>query len=129
MMFLSVCQLVLPAASPVGELDRDALARLVFEAPDRTALRRLNKATHLPVAWEVLRQLAWHWATGRLLVVRGPWGQGQGDGGRGFGVVEQPENVCGGTGVVLHLPLLLGAVWPSFCHAHQFQVLSFWRSC
>jgi hypothetical protein len=50
-----------------GEIDRAALAQLVFA--DAAARRRLNAATHAPVAAELLRQLMWYWLGFRRLVV------------------------------------------------------------
>lgn len=42
-----------------GEIDRVTLGRLIF---DNASLRRkLNKATHLPVAWELVKQILTHW--------------------------------------------------------------------
>ncbi|KAF6255164.1 dephospho-CoA kinase [Scenedesmus sp. NREL 46B-D3] len=50
-----------------GEIDRARLGQLVFA--DAAARRRLNKATHAPVALELMRQLAGHWLRLRRLVV------------------------------------------------------------
>jgi dephospho-CoA kinase len=52
-----------------GEIDREALGRLVFS--DRAARSRLNAATHLPIYAELLRQLLWLWLTFKPVVVRG----------------------------------------------------------
>lgn len=51
-----------------GDIDRVALGQLVFS--DVQARRSLNKATHLPVAVELLRQLLLCWLSCRRLVVR-----------------------------------------------------------
>lgn len=51
-----------------GEIDRVALGQIAFA--DASARRRLNKATHVPVALELLRQLLAHWLACRWLVVR-----------------------------------------------------------
>eukprot|EP00882_Tetradesmus_deserticola_P010993 GHRQ01011627.1.p1 GENE.GHRQ01011627.1~~GHRQ01011627.1.p1 ORF type:complete len:167 (+),score=46.77 GHRQ01011627.1:326-826(+) len=50
-----------------GEVDRARLGQLVFA--DAAARRRLNMATHAPVAWQLLRQLVGHWLRFRRLVV------------------------------------------------------------
>uniref|UniRef100_A0A383VGM4 Dephospho-CoA kinase n=1 Tax=Tetradesmus obliquus TaxID=3088 RepID=A0A383VGM4_TETOB len=50
-----------------GDIDRARLGQLVFA--DAAARRRLNKATHAPVAVELLRQLLGHWLCFRRLVV------------------------------------------------------------
>jgi hypothetical protein len=50
-----------------GDINRQALGDLVFS--DAAARRRLNAATHLPVAAGILRQLAWAWLCCRLVVV------------------------------------------------------------
>ena len=50
------------------EIDRDALGQLVFS--DAAARRRLNAATHLPIAVELICQVAVAWLTFRLVVVR-----------------------------------------------------------
>ncbi|GBF94146.1 hypothetical protein Rsub_07133 [Raphidocelis subcapitata] len=52
---------------PDGELDREALAALVFS--DAAARRRLQAATHPAVALELLRQVAAAWLSFRLVVV------------------------------------------------------------
>lgn len=44
---------------PSGEIDRDKLGELVFN--DKVARRKLNAATHLPVAVQLVRQLALKW--------------------------------------------------------------------
>jgi dephospho-CoA kinase len=50
-----------------GDIDRAKLGQLVFA--DAAARRRLNKATHAPVALELLRQLLGHWLRFRQVVV------------------------------------------------------------
>lgn len=50
-----------------GELDREALASIVFAEP--ASRRRLNAATHLPVLLAVLRQAAAHWLAFRPVAV------------------------------------------------------------
>ena len=52
---------------PDGELDREALAHLVFADP--AARRRLNGATHLPVLLELVRQAARQWMAFQPTVV------------------------------------------------------------
>lgn len=52
-----------------GELDRTALGLLVFGDP--AARRRLNAATHTPVAVALLQQLACFWMRHTPCVVRG----------------------------------------------------------
>lgn len=52
---------------PNGELDREALASVVFN--DASARRRLNKATHLPVLFGIIRQIIGHWITFKPLLV------------------------------------------------------------
>lgn len=42
-----------------GEIDREALGRLVFS--DVNARRRLNAAAHAPIAVELVRRLLWAW--------------------------------------------------------------------
>lgn len=42
-----------------GEIDRDKLGEMVFN--ERLARRKLNSATHVPVALELVRQLAVQW--------------------------------------------------------------------
>ena len=44
---------------PAGEIDRDKLGEMVFN--ERLARRKLNSATHIPVALELVRQLAVQW--------------------------------------------------------------------
>ena len=44
---------------PDGELDREAIAAIVFS--DSAARRRLNAATHLPVLFGIIRQTLFHW--------------------------------------------------------------------
>lgn len=48
-----------PCLEHAGELDRSALGLLVFN--DTAARRRLNAATHAPVAIALLQQLAGYW--------------------------------------------------------------------
>ena len=50
-----------------GEIDRDALGRIVFEDP--TARRRLNAATHLPIAVKLASRVAWAWLCGVPVLV------------------------------------------------------------
>lgn len=50
-----------------GDIDRARLGQLVFA--EAAARRRLNKATHAPVAVELLRQLLGHWLRFRRAVV------------------------------------------------------------
>jgi dephospho-CoA kinase len=50
-----------------GELDREAVARLAFADPQ--ARRRLNQATHLPVALALAGVLLRHWLLLRPLVI------------------------------------------------------------
>lgn len=50
-----------------GEIDRRKLGDVIFSNPD--ARKRLNRATHLPVLFEILRQAAWYWATLRPVVI------------------------------------------------------------
>lgn len=50
-----------------GELDREALARIVFDDP--AARRRLNAASHAPVAAALAWRLLWAWLRLRPLVV------------------------------------------------------------
>ncbi|EFJ53023.1 hypothetical protein VOLCADRAFT_55149 [Volvox carteri f. nagariensis] len=52
---------------PDGELDRERLGCMVFNDP--AARRRLNAATHLPVALALARRLLLCWLTCKLLVV------------------------------------------------------------
>lgn len=52
---------------PDGQLDREALASLVFTRP--TARRRLNQATHPAVGLELVRQLLCAWLRGARVVV------------------------------------------------------------
>ncbi|GLC64510.1 hypothetical protein PLESTF_000173800 [Pleodorina starrii] len=52
---------------PDGELDRERLGALVFADP--AARRRLNAATHLPVALALARRLLLSWLACKLLVV------------------------------------------------------------
>lgn len=52
---------------PSGEIDRAALARLVFK--DAAARRKLNRATHLPVALEVIKRILWCWLICKWVVV------------------------------------------------------------
>ena len=52
---------------PDGELDREALAAIVFNDP--AARRRLNGATHLPVLLEILQSLLLHWMCFTPIVV------------------------------------------------------------
>ncbi len=53
-----------------GEIDRDALGDAVFSDP--AARRRLNAATHLPVAVALIRSILGAWLTFKPIVVRGP---------------------------------------------------------
>lgn len=55
------------APLPPGEIDREALAALVFADP--AARRRLNAATHPAVGLELARQILAAWALCRPLVV------------------------------------------------------------
>lgn len=64
-------------------MDRQALAQLVFG--DAAARRRLNAATHLPVAAELLRLLLWHWLSLEWLVVGRPPCVGRAGGRHGGG--------------------------------------------
>jgi len=41
--------------------------QLIF-CSDPSARKKLNAATHLPVAVELVKRVAWHWATGRQMV-------------------------------------------------------------
>ena len=50
-----------------GEIDRRKLGDVIFSNPD--ARKKLNRATHLPVLFEILRQAAWHWATLRPVII------------------------------------------------------------
>ena len=52
-----------------GEIDRDALGDAVFSDP--AARRRLNAATHLPVAVALIRRILVAWLTLKPIVVRG----------------------------------------------------------
>lgn len=52
----------------LGEIDRDALGKIVFNDVD--ARRKLNKATHLPVFVEMFRQLFCSWLSCERVVVR-----------------------------------------------------------
>lgn len=54
---------------PAGGIDRVRLGQLVFS--DAAARQRLNRATHLPVALDLLRQLLLCWLCLRRLVVSG----------------------------------------------------------
>jgi hypothetical protein len=48
-------------------MNRCCAGELVFN--DAAARRKLNQATHLPVALEILRQLIWGWLIGRTVVI------------------------------------------------------------
>lgn len=63
------CRPILECSTPPppGEVDREALGRLVFS--NAAARRRLNAATHLPVAVELLKQLLLSWLSLQLVVV------------------------------------------------------------
>lgn len=50
-----------------GELDREALAALVFRNP--SARRSLNTATHLPILFEILRRVSLQWLAFRPITV------------------------------------------------------------
>ena len=52
---------------PNGELNREALAAVVFN--DVGARRRLNKATHLPVLFGIIKQVIGHWITFKPVLV------------------------------------------------------------
>ncbi|KAL0018856.1 hypothetical protein WJX79_010063 [Trebouxia sp. C0005] len=52
-----------------GDINRDKLGDMVFK--DRDARRRLNSATHLPVAVELARQLAVEWLSLTSVAVSG----------------------------------------------------------
>lgn len=52
---------------PNDELDREALATIVFN--DATARRRLNKATHFPVLFGIVKQIVGYWITFKPVVV------------------------------------------------------------
>ncbi|KAG2448764.1 hypothetical protein HYH02_006118 [Chlamydomonas schloesseri] len=53
--------------TPDGEIDRERLGAVVFS--DAAARRRLNAATHLPVALSLARALLVHWLSFKWLVV------------------------------------------------------------
>ena len=55
--------------SIAGDINRDKLGDMVFQ--DRDARRRLNSATHLPVALELVRQLAVEWLSLTSVAVSG----------------------------------------------------------
>eukprot|EP01113_Clastostelium_recurvatum_P049208 TRINITY_DN9082_c0_g1_i3.p1 TRINITY_DN9082_c0_g1~~TRINITY_DN9082_c0_g1_i3.p1 ORF type:complete len:201 (+),score=26.79 TRINITY_DN9082_c0_g1_i3:154-756(+) len=52
---------------PNGQLDRGQLARVVFA--NAGARRTMNKITHLPIAWEVMKRLVINFIMGSRLVV------------------------------------------------------------
>ncbi len=52
-----------------GEVDRDKLGEMVFK--HRAARQKLNSATHIPVALELVRQLAVHWISLTSVAVSG----------------------------------------------------------
>jgi dephospho-CoA kinase len=54
---------------PNGELNREALAGLVFNDTLGLARRRLNKATHFPVLFDIIKQIAGHWIAFTPVVV------------------------------------------------------------
>ncbi len=55
--------------STAGDINRDKLGDMVFN--DRDARSRLNSATHLPVALELVRQLAVEWLSLTSVAVSG----------------------------------------------------------
>ena len=61
------CQLE-AAHAHAGAIDREKLGDLVFT--DSNARKKLNKATHLPVALELARQLVKEWLSFTSIVVR-----------------------------------------------------------
>eukprot|EP01025_Chloroclados_australasicus_P044330 TRINITY_DN479_c1_g2_i2.p3 TRINITY_DN479_c1_g2~~TRINITY_DN479_c1_g2_i2.p3 ORF type:complete len:197 (-),score=11.80 TRINITY_DN479_c1_g2_i2:511-1101(-) len=50
-----------------GEIDRDALGKLVFENEEQR--RRLARATHLPIAVELVKQIVWYMITCQTPIV------------------------------------------------------------
>uniref|UniRef100_A0A7S0S4B0 Dephospho-CoA kinase n=1 Tax=Chlamydomonas leiostraca TaxID=1034604 RepID=A0A7S0S4B0_9CHLO len=52
---------------PDGELDRKKLGQIVFD--DASKRKVLNRATHIPVYAELLRQILWSWLLCKWLVV------------------------------------------------------------
>lgn len=73
--FIDACpDLIWPAYTPLphscapGEVEREALGRLIFSDP--AARRRLNAATHLPVLVELAARVLWHWLTMTWVLVR-----------------------------------------------------------
>jgi len=52
---------------PSGELDRDALGKIIFQ--DVNARRKMNRATHIPVLFGILRQLLFSWVCMKRVVV------------------------------------------------------------
>ncbi|GAX84209.1 hypothetical protein CEUSTIGMA_g11632.t1 [Chlamydomonas eustigma] len=50
-----------------GDIDREALSCLIFQ--NVSARRKLNTATHLPIALELIRQIICSWLSFRFLVV------------------------------------------------------------
>lgn len=55
---------------PDGMLDREAIGTRIFS--DHTARRALNSATHMPILWELLRDVAAAQSSSRVIILDAP---------------------------------------------------------